>query len=136
CSVSVSCPHLPSFSPVPVTGFSVISVVHPKKQEKLPATAAHPPAGGCLAPDLPAWFHPSLMASSWLHRPPAERGCQPTSQGKSSSPPHGRLPGALRSCGPALGIPALGIVLCASQAPGGGEGKERKKGGRGGASIS
>lgn len=89
--------------------------------------------GSPVFTDLPAWFHPSLMASSWLHWPPAERGCQPTSQGKSSSPPHGRLPGALA----AVGLPwasqlwALSCVLPRPQAEGRGRKGKREAAGEG-----
>lgn len=48
CSVSVSCPHLPAFSLGPCDELFVFFCCPSQKQEKLPATAAHPPAGDVL----------------------------------------------------------------------------------------
>ncbi|KAK2489132.1 hypothetical protein MC885_007723 [Smutsia gigantea] len=70
---------------------------------------------------------PARMVPSIAHGlilaplPLAERGSHPTSQGESSSP-QGCLPGALPSC-----QPALGMDMCAPQAPVGGE---ERRGGR------
>ena len=157
-SLSVSCPHLPTFSVGPCDGLFGFFCCPSQKQEKRPATAAHPPAGDVLpqvsvprplgAPgwpkalphspplnsgspvftDLPAWFHPSLMASSWLHWPPAERGSQPTSQGESSSPPLWPPPWSSAQLSTGLGHPGSGHHLVCFPAPGGGEGKREAAG--------
>lgn len=94
--------------------------------------------------DLPAWFHPSLMASSWLHWLLAEgrRGASPPPRARASAP-RGHLPGALPSCHSlpwASQLWALSCVLLRPQKEREGEGGrqlgKREKGGKGGASIS
>ncbi|XP_047398471.1 cadherin-24 isoform X3 [Sciurus carolinensis] len=81
-------------------------------------------------PDLPAWFHPSLMASSWLHWPPAEGGSQPASQGESSSP---HVAASLELC-PAVSLPwasQLWALCCVLSRPQGEGGKGGGSWGRG-----
>lgn len=90
---------------------------------------------------VPSITHGLILAPLASSR--RKEGASPLPRARASAP-RGHLPGALPSCQPTLGIPALGIVLCASQAPegkgvGGEEGEaagEEGKGGRGGASIS
>lgn len=153
CCLSVSCPHLPTFSVGPCDWLFGFFCCPSRKQEKRPATAAHPPAGDVLpqvsvprprgAPGWPKAFPHSppltlalLCLQTCPHgsihhsRPhPGSTGLQ--QREGASRPPRARapapycgcLPGALPSCQPALGILALGIVLYASQPLG--EGKER-----------
>lgn len=123
CSVSVY-PHLPPFSLGPwLFGFFCCPA---PKQEKLPATAAHPPAADVLpqvsapkpcgalvvqspphAPPVtglsclysPARMVPSITHGLILALLASSREREPANlPGKSSSPLRGRLPGALPSC--------------------------------------
>lgn len=125
-SLAVFLTHMPCLSParltplpwVPITGswvFLVVVAVYPKSkrnfQPLLPALLQ-----GMLCP-RPARMVPSITHGLILALPrPA--GVSRRLPGQELQSPVGHLPGALPSCQPALGDPALGIVLCVSQAPG------------------
>lgn len=126
CSVSVPCPHLPPFFLGPCDWLFDFFRCQSQKQEKLPATAAHPPAAdvlpqvsaprlcGALVARSPSPLTP-LTGLSCLYRPArmvpsithglilsvlaSSRESEPANlPGESSSPPRGRLPGALPVC--------------------------------------
>lgn len=155
--VCVSCPHLPTFSLGPCDWLFGFLCCPSQNQEKLLATAAHPPAGDVLPqvsaprlcgaqgwpethPDSPpltrlsCLYRPARVVPSITHGlilapwPPAERGSQPTSQGDSSSPSGG----SLELC-PALtypGPPSSGLCHVCFPCPRGwgGEGKGEQLG--------
>lgn len=157
CCLSVSCPHLPTFSVGPCDWLFGFFCCPSRKQEKRPATAAHPPAGDVLpqvsvprprgAPGWPKAFphSPPLTLAllclqtcphgsihhSWPHPGSTglqQRGSQPTSQGESSSPLLWLPPWSSAQLSTGLGHPGSGHRLVCFPAPGGGEGKREAAG--------
>lgn len=126
CSLSPAhiCPHSLW---VPVTSFLFFFPLSILKARESSSHCCPPSCRGCSAPDLPAWFHPSLMASSWLHWPPPERGSQPTSQGESSSPPAWLPPWSSAQLSASPGHPPLWALSCVLPRPQG-AGKGRREG--------
>lgn len=156
CSVSVSC-HICPVSPwVPVTGFLFFVHPKSKRNfqpllpiflqgmfcpRSVPRDCVGRRWPEALPHSLPltrlsCLYRPSRMVPSithgpsWLSWPPAEKGSQPTPRGELQhhhpTHTHTHLAASLELC-QGVGIPALGIVWCASRPQR--EGRGRKGGG-------